>query len=451
MEWLLTVLGLIVGLAVGGAVAWVMATRRATARAESELLAANAQAAEAASEAMAGAERRQEQALALADAQHDARLSQATAELESRIAAADAQGAGLRDQLVAIQEEIKARRERDQAESAVLKAIAPVKDTIDKMQSRVEQLETQRAEQHAALTQQLADTRLAGEQIRQSAAQLREVMKSTNQRGRWGELQLRSVAEAAGMFDRVNFETQESIEVNGARYRPDMIVNLPGGKTIAVDSKVPFAAYLDAAEIPITASEAELARRDLLLKDHVKAVRAHVDALSGKRYWSGLENTPEMVVAFIPSESLLGAALEADPDVLEYAFSKHVALASPVTLFSVLKAIAVSWTHEEMSKEAQEVFEVSRTLYERLVTLAERVDKLGRSLTTSVKDYNEFVGTLERSVLPQARKIAKTSPSKVLPSVVELDANVRELTGSDLTQQLSLKALDFEIDIEDVD
>ncbi len=151
-----------------------------------------------------------------------------------------------------------------------------------------------------------------------------------------------------------------------------------------------------------------------------------------------------MVVAFIPSESLLGAALEADPDILEYAFSKHIALASPVTLFSVLKAIAVSWTHEEMTKEAAELFEASRTLYERLVTLAEKVDKLGRSLTSSVRDYNDFVGTLERSVIPQARKIAKTSPTKTLPSIGELDANVREIANSDLTERLRLVALDFE-------
>lgn len=439
MEWLLAVIALILGAGVGALVAWRVNSRLAAARAATAL----AEAGERAAEAAALAAQQQEHALALAEAQHAGRIAEATGELESRLAAAGAQAEGLRAQVAALQTELQARQQREQAENAVLKAIAPVKDTIDKMQSRVEQLETQRAEQHAALTQQLADTRLAGEQIRQSAAQLREVMRSNNQRGRWGELQLRSVAEAAGMLDRVNFETQESIEVNGKRFRPDMVVHLPGGKTIAVDSKVPFAAYLDAAEIPITASEAELARRDGLLKEHVRAMRAHIDALSGKSYWSGLENTPEMVVAFIPSESLLGAALEADPDILEYAFGKHVALASPVTLFSVLKAIAVSWTHEEMSREAQEVFEVSRTLYERLVTLAERVDKLGRSLKSSVKDYNDFVGTLERSVIPQARKIAKTSPTKALPAVGELEANVRELTGSDLTQQL--RELEFEV------
>jgi len=386
---------------------------------------------------------RERSAQAVAAAEAEAAVIRARAELQAELAAALASVEGLQQQLAVLQQEAAAQRQREQAESAVLKALSPVKDTIDKMQSRVEELERQRTAQHAELKTEILNTQRAGEQIRQSAAQLREVLRSNNQRGRWGELQLRSVAEAAGMLDRVNFDTQESIEVNGRRYRPDMIVHLPGGKTIAVDSKVPFAAYLDAAEIPITASDGELARRDALIREHVKAVRAHIDALSGKSYWSGLEVSPEMVVAFIPSESLLGAALEADPDILEYAFGKHVALASPVTLFSVLKAIAVSWTHEEMTKEAAELFEVSRTLYERIVTLAERVDKLGRSLTSSVRDYNEFVGTLERSVVPQARKIAKTSPSKTLPSLSELEANVREIANSDLVQQLEVAALDL--------
>ena len=439
MDVLLAMIAALIGLFVGAVVAWLVARRRS----DAAMAAAQAVAKREQDSALLTAAQERDSALAIAAATHESALAaaradaaQATTEIRAELAAALAQADGLRDQLQAMQAEAKSRQQREQAENAVLKAIAPVKDTIDKMQSRVEQLETQRREQHAALAQQLDDTRLAGEQIRQSAAQLREVLKSNNQRGRWGELQLRSVAEAAGMLDRVNFETQESIEVDGKRYRPDMVVHLPGGKTIAVDSKVPFAAYLDAAEIPITANEAELARRDALLREHVKAVRAHVDALSGKSYWSGLENTPEMVVAFIPSESLLGAALEADPDILEYAFGKHVALASPVTLFSVLKAIAVSWTHEEMTKEAAELYTISRTLYERIVTLAERVDKLGRSLTSSVRDYNEFVGTLERSVIPQARRIAKTSPTKPLPQLAELEANVREIANSDLLGEL---------------
>jgi DNA recombination protein RmuC len=318
-----------------------------------------------------------------------------------------------------------------------------VKESLSTMQQKVADLEQQRTLQHGELTQQLKSAVESEERLRTTAESLASALKNNATRGVWGETQLRAVVESAGMMEHVNFDVQSSIKIDSRSARPDMVVTLPGGKSIAVDAKVPFNSYLDAAAILPTASEAELARRDELMKQHVKAVRDHIVALGSRSYWDGLDSSPEMVVAFIPSESLLSAALEADPSVMEFAFSKHVALASPVTLFSVLKAVAVSWRHEVVTQEAKTLFDVSRELYGRLTTLAGHVDKLGRTIERSVKDYNTFVGSFERQVLPSARRISQLDSSKLLPTLEEIDETPRELTASDLTSVVEeLNALD---------
>jgi DNA recombination protein RmuC len=214
-----------------------------------------------------------------------------------------------------------------------------------------------------------------------------------------------------------------------------MTVRLPGGKSIAVDAKVPFAAYIEASAIPTTAEAPELARREALMKQHVKAVRDHITALGGKAYWDGLPASPEMVIAFIPSESLISSALEADPTIMEFAFGKRVALASPVTLWSVLKTVAFSWQQDVLTEDAKVLFDLSRELYGRLSTLGEHVDKLGRTITTSVKDYNKLVGSLERQVLVSARKLNNLDESKVLAPLVGIEEAPRELTAFELTQR----------------
>ncbi|MEO6533663.1 MAG: DNA recombination protein RmuC [Pseudolysinimonas sp.] len=382
------------------------------------------------------------------------REAEARAEVSAQLAAAQASLAGLREQLGAAQGQYRDLIERERLdaqkraaaeadESKVLQALAPVKESLGAMQQKVTELETQRSQQHGELAQQLRTAAESGERLRTTAESLASAMKNNSTRGVWGETQLRAVVEAAGMLQNVNFDVQSSIKVDDRSARPDMIIRLPGGKSIAVDAKVPFNAYLEAAAIPPTAPEAELAVRDAKLKQHVKAVRDHISALGARSYWDGLDSSPEMVVAFIPSESLLSAALEADPSIMEFAFSKHVALASPVTLFSVLKAVAVSWRHEVVTQEAKALFDVSRELYARLTTLATHVDKLGRSIERSVKDYNTFVGSLEHQVLPSARRLSQLDESKVLPDLAEIEEDTRQLTSSDLTAELtSLDELD---------
>ncbi len=248
----------------------------------------------------------------------------------------------------------------------------------------------------------------------------------------WGETQLRRVVEAAGLIDRVDFDVQSSISSDAGAGRPDMIVHLPGGKAIAVDAKAPFAAYLEASAIPDGADGVDAARRKKLMDDHVKALRGHVNTLASRAYWDGLAASPEFVVAFIPSESLVSAAMQADPSLMEFAFGKRVALASPVTLWSVLKSVAYTWQQEVLTQDAKKLFDLSRELYGRIATMSGHIDKLGRSIGSSVRDYNKFVGSLERQVLPSARKLAALDESKVLPTLTGLEDTPRVLTAAEL-------------------
>lgn len=203
---------------------------------------------------------------------------------------------------------------------------------------------------------------------------------------------------------------------------------------------MPFNSYLEASAIPATANGEEAARRVALLKAHVKALRDHVTALGNKSYWDGLDASPELVIAFIPSESLVSSALEADPSIMEFAFSKRVALASPVTLWSVLKTVAFSWQQELVTAEAKELFDVSRELYGRLSTMAGHIDKLGRSVRATVTDYNRFVGSLERTVLPSARRLNRIDETKLIPAIAEVEDAPRELAAYELVGELSIES-----------
>lgn len=391
---------------------------------------------------------------AVVAAQHQAELAELRAaetavqsEIRADLAAAHSRVDALQDQLRAAQEqyretverhraEAEARTERERAESKVLQALAPVRESLTDMQRKVIELETQRNQQHGQLAQQLRSAAESEERLRSTAEALASALRSNSTRGVWGETQLRSVVEAAGLIERVDFDVQSSIHSESGAGRPDMIVRLPGGKSIALDAKVPFNAYLEASQIPATATGPEGAQREALLKQHVKAVRDHITALGSKAYWTGLESSPELVIAFIPSESLVSSALEADPSIMEFAFGKRVALASPVTLWSVLKTVAFSWQQDVLTQEAKQLFDLSRTLYSRLSTTAGHIEKLGRSLERTVKDYNGFVGSFERQVFPAARKLNALDESKVIGVIEGIEEAPRELTAFELVSEL---------------
>lgn len=440
MEILLLIIGLLVGAALGGLATWVLASRRA---------AGIPDAAPAEDPALVAA--RHEAQLAALQAEHAAERSRlladeqrAQAELRAELSAIEATAEGLREQILSARQQYREiverheleRREREQREAAdskVLQALAPVKQTLTEMQSKVTALETQRHQQHGELSQQLKIAAENEERLRSTAESLASALRSNSTRGVWGETQLRSVVEAAGLIERVDFDTQHSVTTDAGAGRPDMVIHLPGGKHIAVDAKVPFNAYLEASQIPATATGADAGRRESLMKNHVKAVRDHISALGGKTYWEGLGASPEMVIAFIPSESLISSALEADPSLLEFAFSKRVALASPVTLWSVLKTVAFSWQQDVLTKEAKTLFDLSRELYGRLATTAGQIEKLGRTIERTVKDYNTFVGSLESRVLPTARKLKALDETKVLATLEGIEESPRELTAYEFT------------------
>ncbi|WP_284975940.1 DNA recombination protein RmuC [Arthrobacter sp. efr-133-TYG-104] len=349
------------------------------------------------------------------------RLSEVTAQL----AAADAE----RRLLFTQNRELSAARNTD---SNVLQALAPVAEKLTAVQQQVALLERDRVEQYGQLAQQLQDARLSDEQLLRSTHALASALRSNSARGQWGEVQLRRVVEASGMLRHVDFHEQVHSGSTENTLRPDLVVQLPGGKQLVVDAKVPLSAYLEAqeqindggsaGESVAAAGQLNSGLRDpkVLLAKHAKALKAHIDALAAKKYWDIPGSSPELVICFLPAESILAAALEADPALLEYALSKNVVLASPGTLLAVLKSVAFTWRQDVLTDSAHQLFELAKQLYERMGTLGENVGKLGSSLKTSVDRYNALVGTLEARVLPTARKLNSMDDSGlVTPMSVE--------------------------------
>jgi len=390
------------------------------------------------------------------------RAAQANADIRAQLAASEAARQGVHAQLehqhllyreltTQARADQAQREERERREQAVLRALAPVHETLQSMQTKVDDLERDRHAQFGSLAEQLRQAQQSDEALRATTESLASALRSGATRGVWGETQLRRVVEAAGLTRYVDFDTQTSITSDAGAGRPDMVIRLPGDKAIAVDAKVPLDAYLEASAIPLTAIGAEAARRRTLLDKHVRALRSHVDALAKKAYWAGLSSSPEFVVCFVPSESLLAAALEEDPSLLDYAFGKRVALASPVNLWAVLKTVAYTWTQQDVSQEARALFELGNELYERLGTLAGHADDLRRAIERTVDSYNRFAGSLESRVLVSARRFPGIDQTKLdamdAPALVEKQP--RRLTAPELLDA-TLSGVDDRSKIDDV-
>ncbi|WP_307461076.1 MULTISPECIES: DNA recombination protein RmuC [Microbacterium] len=367
--------------------------------------------------------------------------------LAARVAAAETARDGVQAQLdhqISLYRELvgqsradqAAREERERREQTVLRALDPVRETLDAMQRKVDGLERDRVEQYSALGEQLRLSREADEALRATTESLASAMRSGTTRGVWGETQLRRVVEAAGLTRYVDFDLQTAISSDAGAGRPDMVVRLPGGKSLAVDAKAPLDAYLQASAIPVTAHGDEGARRAALLAKHARAVRAHVDALAKKAYWAGLTTSPEFVVCFLPSESLLASALDEDPTLLDYAFTRRVALASPVNLWAVLKTVAFTWTQQDVSDEARTLFALGTELYERVGKLAEHANDLRRAIEKTVDSYNRFAGSLESRVLVTARKFPGIDETKLdaVSAPAALEAAPRRWTAPEMIE-----------------
>ena len=325
--------------------------------------------------------------------------------LAIRLAALEATEVELRSQLSRSEQALDQQRPLAEQENKVLVQLAPVKEQLDLMRESVARLEKERTEQFTSISEQLRSAIQTDESLRKQTQQLAQALSSNSLRGVWGEAQLRKLVELAGLIKHADFSEQATISTEAGSGRADMVINLPGGKSLAIDSKVPFNSYQEASAISELATGEELERRKRLIDEHVKAVRSHIDALGAKAYWTGLSASPDFVICFVPSESLLSAALEADATLMEYAFRKNVALASPVSLFSVLKTINYIWRQNADESQLRNMIKLGKELYDRVGNIAQLADKLGRSLNTSVKDYNAFVSSLETRMLVTARKL----------------------------------------------
>jgi DNA recombination protein RmuC len=309
------------------------------------------------------------------------------------------------DALASSQGSEESRRTRDEA---VLRALGPVSERLASMQKSVQILERDRVDQYSQLNEQLQRAARQDAELLRTTSALSSSLRDNGRRGTWGEVQLRRVVEAAGMLRHVDFDEQVVVESG----RPDLVVWLPGGKSVAVDAKVPLEKLLEAHRLEHDDSAEAARERTALLTAHAKALRAHVNALGDRRYQASLPGSPDLVVCFLPTESVLSEALAADGSLMDDAFSRGVVLASPATLLAVLKGLAVTWRQELVTQNARSLFDEAQELHRRLTTLSGHVDKLGSSLRASVEGYNKFVGALQSRVAPSLRRINELDPGQ---------------------------------------
>ncbi len=298
------------------------------------------------------------------------------------------------------QQQAEAKGDLDQRRTAVEALVEPLKEALSRVQLEITGIEAARQHAYAGLSAQVRGLTETHERLRTETAHLASALRSSQVRGRWGEVQLRRVVELAGMVPHCDFIEQSTVERAGTVRRPDLIVNLPGGRRLAIDAKVPLAAYLEAHNTD------DEDRRAMLLREHARAVRTHINALSEKAYWEQFSDSPDFVVLFIPGEPFLAAAFEQDGGLFEFAQSRRILLATPTTLIALLQSVAVGWRQEAMADNARAVCEVGRELYKRLATMGEHVAAVGKALDKAVESYNRQVGSLETRVLPSARKLA---------------------------------------------
>jgi DNA recombination protein RmuC len=317
----------------------------------------------------------------------------------------------------------------DQRKQAVEHLVAPIKESLQKVDGKLQELEVARQGAYRELKEQVRQLTDSQKELRTETGNLVTALRSPVVRGRWGEMQLRRVVEMAGMLAHCDFVEQTSVRGDdGGRLRPDVVVRLPGGKQVVVDAKAPLQAYLDALE-----AKDEDTRR-AYLADHARQIRDHIAKLSAKSYWSQFEQTPEFVVLFIPGETFFSAALEQDPTLIEEGVNQQVILATPTTLIALLRAVAYGWNQETVAESARAVSELGRELYKRLATLTEHFSKVGRGLESAVRAYNDSVGSFERSVLPGARKLKDhgvSAPSE-LAELKEIEITARSIKAPDV-------------------
>jgi DNA recombination protein RmuC len=444
--------GLTVGLLLGSLAGWAIARARVQAdSAHAQMLIAQSQG-EAATARAEAAQARAEGAQARSDVA-EARSEAAAVQAEAAHVSADvARAVAQRDAALERTRELAADRESMINQFRVLSAetldrqghaadaqaevrlkateqlMVPVRESLERFNSRLTEVEKERAAMSAELRSQVSHVQQTGETLRRETAALVNALRKPQIRGSWGETQLKRVAELAGMIERCDFDLQFTTKDDDRVLRPDMRVNLSEGKHVFVDAKVPLTAFLEAAETDDPQLKAEALAR------YARNVRTHIDQLSSKQYWKAAE-TPEFVVLFLPNEMFFATALDQIPDLYDYAAARDVVLATPTTLIGMLRAVAYGWRQAALAESANEVFRLGRELHEKLGLLGNRFDKLGRALRTSVNAYNETIATVEGTVLVRARKFRDLKVSeRELPRPTQIDEPVRQIQAAELVE-----------------
>ncbi len=369
---------------------------------------------------------------------------------QTELAAAQATITEIRNQLADAKERIEnfEQRERDAAssESKYLQELRPLQAKLNEMQEKVVNAERERVDQFTLVQEQILESRKQQEVLTRNTQALAGALSNNQVRGQWGELTLRRMLEQSGLRVGIDFiEQYQTTNEDGKSIRPDVIIQMPDGKFVAVDAKVPYNNFQRAFEIPEVASETDEKRRKEFLKQHVADVKKKINELDDSEYFSGLPSSPEFTILFMPSESLLSVTLEHDPTILEYAFQKRIALVSPVSFFSVLKTVSYTWKQNAQEDVIKEIVELGVKLYGSVRVLAEHAADLGGKLNGSVKAYNAFVGSLESNMLKSSRDLNDQQMKildrgKPIPEIAGIEETTRIFTKSELTSEEEPKA-----------
>lgn len=314
----------------------------------------------------------------------------------------------------------EAKGDLESRQQAIDELVRPLKEALGRVDAAIREMEQTRAAAFGSLSEQVRALAEAQQLLRAETANLVQALRTPAVRGRWGEIQLRRAAELAGMLEHCDFEEQVQTSADAGRLRPDMIVRLPNGRQVVVDAKVPLKAYLEALE---ATTEAD---RTAKLKEHAAQLRAHLDRLAAKAYWNQFEPTPEFVVAFVSGEAFFSAALQHDPELLDYGAARRVLLATPTTLIALLLSVAHGWREQRLARNAEEIRNLGRTLHDRLRIFSEHLLRLGRNLEQAVSAFNDAAASLESRVLVSARRFRELGAAAgELPSVESIDVRPR--------------------------
>jgi DNA recombination protein RmuC len=379
------------GLALGALVTWLL-TRRRQARSAEDI---------AALEVRIKSQDSLQQERDIAFEAANAQLTRAFTELANQSLKSNSENfLRLAEQNLGAQQE-KAKHEFGEREKAVENMVKPIQKSLEAAQKQIAELEKSRSEAYGSIRTQLEAMQESQKSLRQETHNLVNALRRPEVRGRWGEITLRRLVELAGMVEHCDFQEQVHTVGEGQIIRPDMIVRMPDRRELVVDVKTPLDAYLEAVEADNDT------QRKLGLERHAKNVRAHIRMLASKAYWEQFDESPEFVILFIPGDQFLSAALNEEPDLIEYALSKQIILATPTSLVALLKAVAYGWRQLSLAENAKEIRVLAEDLYGRLATFVGHMNRVGRQLASSVDHYNKAVGSLERNVLPGARKFVE--------------------------------------------